>query len=295
MAEAGKLVVILHPVVEKPLWRWITGGIIAPLILTVGGLAWWQPWHRSFEPPSIEHIPLAFPDKPFIAVQPFASMSNDVEEYFSDAITQDRSISAGADVVDRSGLVVRRGQRAMAEPRISKGTNINTTDLKASTPLNLAVIHGDFDLVQLLLANGSDVNAKSAVGSFHGETPLHSVAYAGHTQVAELLLAYGASVNATDQYSYTPLRRTVEQGHLAMTELLIKKGADIVAKDTNGVTLLHVVARTDHVAIAQLLITDGIDINAMDSFGFTPLDYAQGGEREMAETLEQHGALCTIC
>jgi len=170
-----------------------------------------------------------------------------------------------------------------------------STEIDVASPLNLAIINGDLDIVELLLANGSDVNARSGAGSYPGETPLHSVAYAGHTRIAELLLAYGANVNATDRYRYTPLRRTVEQGHLAMTELLIRKGADIVTSDVNGMTLLHVVARTEHVEIARLLITGGVDINAMDGSGFTPLDYAQGGEVRMASTLQQLGATCTIC
>lgn len=170
-----------------------------------------------------------------------------------------------------------------------------TTNASANPPLNVAAIKGDLDIVQLMLADGHDVNAKSGAGPYPGETPLHSVAYAGHTRIAELLLDYGADVNATDSYRYTPLRRTVEQGHLAMTKLLINKGADIVTRDGNGLSLLHAVARTDHVEIARLLITGGVDVNAMDSFGFTPLDYAQGGGLRMAETLRRLGAICTVC
>jgi len=194
-----------------------------------------------------------------------------------------------------AGFADEQNQTASVEPTIGTDAKFIAVGPRASTTLNKAVIEGDFDDVRLLLANGSEVNAKSGAGSYHSETPLHSVAYAGHVQIAELLFAYGADVNAIDQYGYTPLRRTVEQGHLAMTELLIEKGADIVTRDSYGESLLHVVARTDHVAIARLLITGGVDINAMDRHGFTPLDYAQGSATSMVETLRQHGAICTIC
>lgn len=109
------------------------------------------------------------------------------------------------------------------------------------------------------------------------------------------MLTYGANVDATDRYSFPPLRRTVDQGHLALAELLIRNGADVTTRDSSGVTLLHVLARTDNIMIAELLIAEGTDVNAMDSFGFTPLDYGQGGEVTMIETLKRHGAACTIC
>jgi len=88
----------------------------------------------------------------------------------------------------------------------------------------------------------------------------------------------------------------VDQRNLAMVKLLIEKGANVATTDSNGVTLLHIIAKTDQVAIANLLISRGADINAKDKiFGITPLDYAQGGDKGMIETLEGHGGACTIC
>ncbi len=275
-------------VVRKPLRGWITGGVIVPLTLTAAGFAWWQSWNHSFEPLSIEREYLGSSNEPAIADPPFTSVINDAGQ-----------ANSSDGVVAHTGYpghrTDERKQTASVEPIISTDAKFIAVGLRAGPPLNKAVINGDFEGVRLLLANGSEVNAKSGAGSYHSETPLHSVAYAGHIQIAQLLFDYGADVNAIDQYGYTPLRRTVEQGHLAMTELLINKGADIVTRDSNGESLLHVVARTDHVAIARLLITGGVDINAMDRDGFTPLDYAQGSETSMVETLRQHGAICTIC
>ncbi len=275
-------------VVRKPLRRWITGGIIVLLTLTAAGIARWQPRNQLFEPWSIERANLALSNAPAIAAPPFTSVSKGAGQ-------ADSSLGIAAHTGHTGHRADEKKQTASVAPIIGTDAKFIAVGPRASTTLNKAVIEGDFDGVRLLLANGSEVNAKSGAGSYHSETPLHSVAYAGHMQIAELLFAYGADVNAIDQYGYTPLRRTVEQGHLAMTELLINKGADIVTRDRNGESLLHVVARTAHVAIARLLITGGVDINAMDSHGFTPLDYAQGSETSMVETLRQHGAICTIC
>ena len=280
--------VVAKVVVRKPLRGWITGGVIVLLALTAAGFARWQPWNHSFEPWSIERANLALSDEPAIAAPPFTSVSNG-------AGRADSSLGIAAHTEHTGHRADEKKRTASVEPIIGTDAEFIAVGPRASTALNRAVIEGDYDGVRLLLAHGSEVNAKPGAGSYHSETPLHSVAYAGHMQIAELLFAYGAEVNAIDQYGYTPLRRTVEQGHLAMAELLIKKGADIVTRDSYGESLLHVVARTDHVAIARLLITGGVDINAMDGHGFTPLDYAQGSETSMVETLRQHGAICTIC
>ncbi len=189
----------------------------------------------------------------------------------------------------------RKEHEAMVEFLLSKGANVNAVDTDASTPLHLAAISGNFDIVQLLLKNGADVNAKAAAVDYPGETPLHATAFSGHTQIAELLLANGADIDAPSQFGYTPLYRSIELGHQAMAEYLIKKGANMVARGPNGESMLHVIATTRHVTIAELLITGGADINAKDNSGFTPLDHAQGGDPKMIETLEQHGAKCTIC
>jgi len=189
----------------------------------------------------------------------------------------------------------RKEHESMVELLINKGANVNSVDADASTPLHLAAQSGNFDIVQLLLTNSADINAKTVAGSYPGETPLHATAFSGDTQIAELLLANGADINATSQFGYTPLHRSIKLGHQAMAELLIKEGADMATRSTDGSTLLHVIATTNRIAMAELLINGGADINAKDNSGFTPLDHAQGGEEKMIETLERHGADCTIC
>ena len=57
------------------------------------------------------------------------------------------------------------------------------------------------DLVELLLANGADVNAKNK----QGNTPLVGAVWMDHRDVVELLLANKADVNARDNDGKTPL------------------------------------------------------------------------------------------
>ena len=55
-----------------------------------GGLWWWQPWIERVAPTRPDRIAIPLPDKPSIAILPFANLSGDPEqEYFADGFTED--------------------------------------------------------------------------------------------------------------------------------------------------------------------------------------------------------------
>ena len=121
---------------------------------------------------------------------------------------------------------------------------------------------GNIEAVKQHLAAGTDVNAKS----FYGETPLPLALKNGKWEIAELLIAGGVNVNARADYSarllgYTPLQYAAMEGHKEIAQLLIFKGADVNAKVDFGEaeTPLHKAASGGHKEIAQLLIAKGAE------------------------------------
>ena len=59
---------------------------------------------------------------------------------------------------------------------------------------------------------------------------MHGAAFTGRMEVVELLIANGANVNAKDKDGGTPLLHATLSGHREIVELLISKGADVNAK-----------------------------------------------------------------
>ena len=74
------------------------------------------------------------------------------------------------------------------------------------TPLHLAILSRHIDVVNVLLVESTDLNAKNSAGL----TPLALSMSEEMNEVAELLLKSGASVNVTDANGNTLL-------HLALT------------------------------------------------------------------------------
>ena len=73
-------------------------------LVVIGGMVFWlKPWAPEFEPASVQRMAFPLPDKPSIAVLPFANMSDDPkQEYFADGITEDLT----TDLSKISGLFV---------------------------------------------------------------------------------------------------------------------------------------------------------------------------------------------
>ncbi len=100
---------------ERPKQRWIVVGAMALLVIVGGGLAWLQPWVPREELASIERMAFPLPDKPSIAVLPFANMSDDPkQEYFVDGMTEDLitdlSKLSGLFVIARNSVFTYKGK-----------------------------------------------------------------------------------------------------------------------------------------------------------------------------------------
>lgn len=133
---------------------------------------------------------------------------------------------------------------------------INTS----GTAMHNAAGRGYFDVVQLLLNNGADVNLGSGT-----RIPLMAAVSGKHTKIVKLLLDNNANLNAIPSERNTPtiLQAAVETGVIEIVKLLLACEADINAKPPNGNpwSTLETAIMNGDIDMVKLLLANGADIN----------------------------------
>jgi Ankyrin repeats (3 copies)/Ankyrin repeats (many copies) len=154
-----------------------------------------------------------------------------------------------------------------------------------------AARNGDLEEVTALLKRDASVFTQDSTGL----TPLHLASMNGHREVVEILLANGSDPTGFMSRSddgRPPLCSAALNGHKGVVALLLTKGAKVNEVDRKWRTALHEMAGSGNKEIAELLLTNKADVNAEDKEGMTPLCYAEAkGYHELAQLLRLHGGI----
>ena len=151
--------------------------------------------------------------------------------------------------------------------------NANATNAQGRTPLLLAAIAGNTNLVNLLLARGAKVDSRTG----EGWTALHIAAAQGWVEVGRRLLEAGLDPNELAHAGMGPLHIAAAYGQTGFAELLLQHGAQVNLRPppqlpwhVQGNTPLHWAAHKGHVNTVKLLLSHGADLKATNNSGSTP-------------------------
>jgi hypothetical protein len=152
---------------------------------------------------------------------------------------------------------------------IDDGASVNAYDWleSGSTLLHYAETK---EIVELLIANGANVNARND----NGETPLDY-----NRSMQEHLRAHGAK--------HSSIHSAARYGDVRGVEEFLDAGVDVNAAGHYEMTALHLSAKHRHREVVELLIKREANVNAMD-IQDTPLDLANSIP-EIANLLRKHG------
>ena len=117
------------------------------------------------------------------------------------------------------------GNVANSELLIRKGAEVNVRAKSRflNTPLQTALLTGQYDVAKLLIEHGADVLVRQAKGF----TPMHEAAILGRADLIELLLAHGAEINSMADNGSTPLAEAIRGHHDEVAALLKSKGGKV--------------------------------------------------------------------
>jgi ankyrin repeat protein len=147
---------------------------------------------------------------------------------------------------------------------LARGVDVNAPQVDGATALHWAAQWQALDLARILLQAGADPGAANRVGA----TPLLLAAINGDAELLALLLDHGATVDASlTGTGDTALMLAARTGVPAAVALLLQRGAEVDARETwGGATALMWAVAEGHAAVVQLLLQAGADVNATTLF-----------------------------
>ncbi|SCO84167.1 related to ankyrin [Fusarium oxysporum] len=165
------------------------------------------------------------------------------------------SVTQNFEIHDEIGIARRRFIKAL----LRSGVNPHMPGYNGNTPLHLAAILGDVEIVENLLDHRVDIHTSNK----YGDIPLVLAVRHGKQSTYMKLLERGA-VNICGENSRTALIEAASVGDLALVKTLLGKGAKVDLSDRTGQTALMEASRRGHARIVKLLLENQCNVNHQD-------------------------------
>lgn len=187
--------------------------------------------------------------------------------------------AAQADSFNDFFRAVRSDNASGVESLLRRGFDPNTRDEHGMTGLLLAIREPSPRVIQVLLASPQ---TKVELRNGNDESPLMLAAIKGQMDLVKQLIARDADINKP---GWTALHYAASSGQVAIMKLLLEKYAFIDAQSPNGTTPLMMAAMYGSPESVKLLLDEGADPSMKNQQNMTAMDFAVRGQRPDAVEL----------
>jgi ankyrin repeat protein/L-ascorbate metabolism protein UlaG (beta-lactamase superfamily) len=161
----------------------------------------------------------------------------------------------GSDIHD----AIQKGDVAQVKTLISSNKElIHMKSDKGQTPLHIAVQNGSQEIVEFLIAQGADINARDS----EGNTPLLTALAFKKTDTAKFLISKGADVRIKNTQDMAPLILALRYGLSELVEPILDSGQDVNERFGGNITPLLMAIIAGNKEGVKLLVDRGADVNA---------------------------------
>jgi ankyrin repeat protein len=186
----------------------------------------------------------------------------------------------------KSGLTpllfaVRENCKACVEVLIKHRANILLPDPEGIAPLQLAMMNGNWDIANRLIAAGADVNQ----WDIYGQAPLHVAIEKAYGGGGGANLGSDNTPNAIDGKAI--VKQLVERGANPNQQMFFRAPRERgqVSASARGTTPFHRAAASGDVEIVKYLLAHGAEINLHEANGQTATMLALGSRRSEEDVL----------
>lgn len=159
--------------------------------------------------------------------------------------------------------------------------------------LHIAVVHENILAVQRVIALLNHGRIQLDIPNNLRQTPLHLAVITNQPDIVGLLLEHGSSPSIQDRNGQTCVHLACEYGSIACLEVLMRADTkDLEATNYEGMTALHIAVSTERRELTLCLLKHGADVNTVDiKSGQSPLIQAvESNQEDMVSLLIQNGA-----
>lgn len=185
-------------------------------------------------------------------------------------------------------LAVDANIESSVEILLDCGIDIEACDRQDRRPLTVAVQQKHYGIIRILLMRKAVANTLS-----RGLTPLHEATIHGDVEIMQLLLDHGADHETPSSEDKQPLYYAVELGNVEAVKLLLanKANPSTFSSHLNPPSCLHLSAANGDTEITSCLLEAGAYVDMRDSFSATPIFGAvAAGSIECVKLLLGRGA-----
>ncbi|WP_456312419.1 ankyrin repeat domain-containing protein [Pseudomonas shirazensis] len=177
---------------------------------------------------------------------------------------------------------------------IDKGNNPTELNQFAFDPAVLAINNGASNEIAKYLIELPGNGVKKS--THDGRIYLHWAAYKGNSELVEYLIAKGSDINFEDSHGATPIAFASGAGALnaATYDAFFKAGIDPKKKYDGASLLLLAIPNDKDLTTTNYLVSKGLSLKDVDKNGYTAFDYAaRAGNIAQLKTLIEKGVKYT--
>jgi ankyrin repeat protein len=171
---------------------------------------------------------------------------------------------------DELYYAAKSGDLIKVKQLIDNGTDINKLYYHAKTPLIVAILHDQGEIIQYLIEKGADVNAAKGID----HTALELALLYDNPKLMKTLFNRGAVFDVKDRHYILTLLAATHANCMDSIRYIAERGIDLNVND-DGITCLISAAAAGHIKLVKMLLELGANPLYAGDDGRTAYNYAK--------------------